>query len=78
MQSFSSSEAEDFNPLDHIIPNQKRVVDPISEDVDGTTNLHQNERCRCTCPGEFLVIFIVFILVRGFGPLGFWGSSNFD
>ena len=46
MQSFSFSEAEDFNPLDHIIPNQKRVVDPKSED------LHQNERCRCTCPGK--------------------------
>ena len=65
IQSFSSSEAEDFNPLDHIIPNQKRGVDPImSEDDVGTTNLHQNERCRRTCPGEFLVIFIP---VRGFG-----------
>ena len=53
MQSFSFSEAEDFNPLDHIIPNQKRVVDPKSEnDLTVTTNLHQNERCRCTCPGK--------------------------
>ena len=79
MQSFSSSEAEDFNPLDHIIPNQKRGVDPISEDVDGTTNLHQNERCRCTCPGEFLVIFnarVQLVPVRGFGPLGFWGFKS--
>ena len=47
MQSFSFSEAEDFNPLDHIIPNQKRVIDPKSEG-----DLHQNERCRCTCPGK--------------------------
>ena len=60
MQHFSySSEAEDFNPLDHI-HNIKTAEEKKSNYPDSSNTVHQDERCRCTCPGKIFDISSIF------------------
>ena len=48
-----TSEAEDFNPLDHILSTAGNGIqfnqDEVSVD-EGEPSVHLDERCRCTCP----------------------------
>lgn len=59
MKPIQSSEAEDFNPKDHIISihsgsdpkhSNKESTTSMSSDKTASEKVHLNERCRCTCP----------------------------
>ena len=46
-----TSEAEDFNPLDHITAGNGVHINQDEVSVDeGEPSVHLDERCRCTCP----------------------------
>jgi hypothetical protein len=46
-----TSEAEDFNPLDHITAGKGIHFNQDEVSVDeGEPSVHLDERCRCTCP----------------------------
>ena len=46
-----TSEAEDFNPLDHITAVNGVHINQDEVSVDeGEPSVHLDERCRCTCP----------------------------
>ena len=46
-----TSEAEDFNPLDHITAGNGVHFNQDEVSVDeGEPSVHLDERCRCTCP----------------------------
>ena len=57
VQPMRASEAEDFNPYDHIIQKPKPEITTDEDNDDVVNNLNNNnnnviadERCICTCP----------------------------